>query len=67
MAGSAVAGAISLGFGVESLAPHGGIWVILIPGVISQPLVYAGAIAAGMVVTALVVGLLKKPLPENEQ
>ena len=67
MVGSAAAAAISLGFGVESMAPHGGIWVILIPNVISNPLIYALAIAVGMVLTALVVGVLKKPVPEDQR
>ena len=67
MVGSAAAAAISLGFGVESMAPHGGIWVILIPNVISNPLIYALAIAVGMVLTALVVGILKKPVPEDQR
>ena len=62
MVGSAAAAAISLGFGVTSMAPHGGIWVILIPNVISNPLVYFAAIAVGAVLTCLCVGLLKKPV-----
>ena len=65
MVGSAAAAAISLGFGVTSMAPHGGIWVILIPNVISNPLVYFGAIVVGAVLTALCVGILKKPVSEN--
>ena len=64
MVGSAVAAAISLGFGVTSMAPHGGIWVILIPNVISNPLAYFGAIVVGTVLTAACVGLLKKPKTE---
>lgn len=67
MAGSAVAAAISLGFGVTSMAPHGGIWVILIPNVISNPLVYFAAIVLGAVITALCVGLIKKPVPQADQ
>ena len=47
------------------MAPHGGIWVILIPNVISNPLVYFGAIVVGAVLTALCVGILKKPVSEN--
>lgn len=62
MVGSAAAAAISLGFGVTSMAPHGGIWVILIPNVISNPLVYFAAIVVGAVLTCLCVGLLKKPV-----
>lgn len=62
MAGSAVAGAISLGSGVTSLAPHGGIWVIAIPNVISNLPMYVVALVAGVLVTAISVGLLKKKI-----
>lgn len=65
MVGSAAAAAISLGFGVTSMAPHGGIWVILIPNVISNPLVYFAAIVIGAVLTCLCVGILKKPVPQE--
>lgn len=64
IAGSAVAGAISMGAGVSSLAPHGGIWILPIPNVISNPLVYLIAIASGMVVTAVCLGVLKKDAVE---
>ncbi|HUK67885.1 MAG TPA: fructose-specific PTS transporter subunit EIIC [Streptosporangiaceae bacterium] len=56
MAGSAAAGALSMAFGVTSLAPHGGIWVI---GLIGRPLLYLVAIAAGVVVSAVCVIVLK--------
>ena len=65
MAGSAVAGAISLGLGVTSMAPHGGIWVLLIPNVINKLGIYVLAIVAGTIVTALMVGLLKKPVVQE--
>jgi PTS system fructose-specific IIC component len=56
MAGSATAGALSMAFGVTSLAPHGGIWVI---GLVGKPLLYLVAIAAGVVVSAVCVIALK--------
>ena len=62
MVGSAVAGAISMGAGITSMAPHGGVWVMLIPNVINNLPMYLLAIIAGSVVTALMVGLLKKPV-----
>ncbi len=46
-------------FGCELMAPHGGIFVV---PVIVQPFGYIGAILAGSVVGAIVLGLLKKPL-----
>lgn len=66
MVGSAAAAAISLGFNVTSMAPHGGIWVILIPNVISNPLAYAAAILVGTLLTCFCVGFLKKPVPQED-
>jgi PTS system fructose-specific IIC component len=56
MVGSAVTGALVMGFGDESRAPHGGIWVV---GLISKPLLWVLAIVIGMVVTAAGVIILK--------
>ena len=66
MAGSAVAGAISLGVGVTSMAPHGGVWVMFIPNVISNIFVYLLAIALGTITTAVMVGLLKKKITSEK-
>jgi PTS system fructose-specific IIC component len=66
MAGSALAGAISMGFGVELKVPHGGIFVLPIPGAVTHLAAYALAIVAGTVVTAVLVGLLKRaPAPPS--
>lgn len=59
VAGSAVAGAISMLSGVTLRAPHGGIFVLPIPNVVSNVGMYVVAILAGTVVTALVVNTLK--------
>lgn len=67
IAGSAVAGAISMGAGVTSLAPHGGIWILPIPNVINNPLIYLLAIVSGMLVTALCLGFLRKPKIKDEK
>jgi PTS system fructose-specific IIC component len=61
MAGSAVAGAISMAMGVELKVPHGGLFVLPIPGAVSHVGVYALAILAGTLASALLVGLLKRP------
>ena len=58
--GSAVAGAISLGAGCASLAPHGGIWILPIPNVITNLPMYVLALVAGSIVTCLSVALLKR-------
>lgn len=51
--------------GVTSMAPHGGIWVMLIPNVLNDLPMYLVAIASGTVVTALSLGLLKKSVEEK--
>jgi PTS system fructose-specific IIC component len=56
MVGSAVTGALVMGFGDESRAPHGGIWVV---GLITKPFLWVLAILIGMVVTAAGVIILK--------
>jgi PTS system fructose-specific IIC component len=56
MVGSAVTGALSLGFGATSRAPHGGIWVI---GLIGRPGLYVLAILAGVAVSAACVVVAK--------
>jgi PTS system fructose-specific IIC component len=60
MIGAAVAGAMSMGFGIGLRAPHGGIFVVpLVQGGVLQ---YALSILVGAFVSALLVGLLKKPV-----
>ncbi|MDZ5473760.1 fructose-specific PTS transporter subunit EIIC [Bacillus sp. 31A1R] len=60
MAGSAVAGALSMMFGIGLRAPHGGMFVV--PLVEGAWLMYLLAIVAGAIVTAILIGILKKPL-----
>ncbi|SES86151.1 PTS fructose transporter subunit IIC [Anaerobranca gottschalkii] len=56
MAGSAVAGALSMIFGCTLRAPHGGIFVVPF---IEKPFMYLIALAIGSVVTAFLVSSLK--------
>jgi fructose PTS system EIIBC or EIIC component len=56
MVGSAVTGALVMGFGNTSRAPHGGIWVV---GLIGKPVLYILAIVIGTAVTAAAVIVLK--------
>ncbi|MDX7986904.1 PTS fructose transporter subunit IIBC [Xenorhabdus sp. 12] len=58
--GGAVTGALSMYFGIQLMAPHGGLFVLLIPGAITPVLTYLGAILAGTVLTAVVYGLVKR-------
>ena len=62
MVGSAITGAISMASAVELKVPHGGIFVLPIPNAVTHLGMYVVAIAVGTVVTALAVGLLKRPL-----
>ncbi|MFZ5965565.1 MAG: PTS fructose transporter subunit IIC [Bacillota bacterium] len=64
MTGSAVAGALSMVFKATLRAPHGGIFVLPIPNAVGNLGGYVVAIAAGTIVTALMVGLLKKKITE---
>ncbi|MFE1600393.1 PTS fructose transporter subunit IIC [Methylobacterium sp. ID0610] len=60
VAGSAVAGAVALGLGVELKVPHGGLFVLPIPNAVTNLPGAVLALGAGTVVTALIAGLLKK-------
>ncbi|GLC89238.1 PTS fructose transporter subunit IIABC [Lysinibacillus piscis] len=60
--GSAIAGALTMVFGIGLPAPHGGLFVF--PVVEGNPFLYLSAILIGAVVTAVIVGLMKKPVSE---
>jgi len=62
--GSAITGAISMASSVELKVPHGGIFVLPIPNAVTHLGMYVVAIVAGTIVTALAVGLLKRPIRE---
>ena len=62
MAGSAVAGAMSMAFGCTLAAPHGGIFVLAIPNAVTNLGMYAVSIIAGTIVTAVALIILKKPI-----
>ncbi|WP_394232430.1 fructose-specific PTS transporter subunit EIIC [Niallia oryzisoli] len=60
MVGSAIAGAISMASGIGLRAPHGGVFVI--PFVDGNWLIYLAGIVIGAIVSAVMIGLLKKPI-----
>lgn len=60
MAGSAVAGGLSMMFNIGLRAPHGGLFVV--PLVEGAWLLYLAAILIGAAVTAVLLGILKKPV-----
>ncbi|WP_445570904.1 PTS fructose-like transporter subunit IIB [Pseudomonas sp. E102] len=61
IAGGALTGALSMYFGCKLMAPHGGLFVMLIPNAINHALLYLLAIVAGSLVTAVAYALLKRP------
>lgn len=63
IAGSALAGALSMAFGCTLMAPHGGIFVFPVVG---NPGMYCVALAAGAILGMILLGILKKPLPAEE-
>lgn len=63
MVGSAITGALSMLFEIGLRAPHGGVFVI--PLVDGNWLLYLLAVIVGSIVSALLLGLLKKPVKEQ--
>ena len=57
IAGSAAAGAISMAFNCTLMAPHGGIFVFPVVG---NPVMYLVALVAGTLISAVLLGVLKK-------
>ncbi|MCQ8228376.1 PTS fructose transporter subunit IIBC [Pantoea trifolii] len=62
--GGAVTGAISMAIGAKLMAPHGGLFVLLIPGAITPVLGYLMAIVIGTAVAGLGYAILKRPEEE---
>lgn len=60
VAGSAITGALSMLFNCTLRAPHGGIFVLLIPNAVSNLGMYVTTIAIGTILTALLIILFKK-------
>ncbi|MFE8048525.1 PTS fructose transporter subunit IIBC [Brenneria goodwinii] len=59
--GGALTGAISMAVGAKLMAPHGGLFVLLIPSAITPVLGYLFAIIAGTVVAGVLYAFLKRP------
>lgn len=60
IAGGALTGALSMYFGCKLMAPHGGLFVLLIPNAINHALLYLLAIVAGSLVTGVLYALIKQ-------
>lgn len=62
MVGSAVTGILSMLFGLQLHVPHGGVFVLFIPGVTNSLVLYLLTVLIGTVVTAGMLYLLKRPV-----
>ncbi|MDU3815006.1 MAG: PTS fructose transporter subunit IIBC [Pantoea sp.] len=62
--GGAVTGAISMMVGAKLMAPHGGLFVLLIPGAITPVLGYLLAIVVGTLLAGVAYAVLKRPESE---
>ncbi|WP_422457521.1 PTS fructose transporter subunit IIBC [Pantoea sp. BJFS-204] len=59
--GGATTGAISMAIGAKLMAPHGGLFVLLIPGAITPIIGYLMAIIIGTAIAGLSYAVLKRP------
>lgn len=60
IAGGALTGALSMYFGCKLMAPHGGLFVMLIPNAINHGALYLLAILAGSLLTAGVYAMVRR-------
>ena len=60
--GSAITGALVAMFDCQLMAPHGGIFVV---PTITNPFGYLAAIVVGAVIGAVILGLIRKPAPQD--
>jgi len=58
--GGALTGALSMAFGAKLMAPHGGLFVLLIPGAIQPVLLYLVAIIAGTALAGISYAIVKR-------
>ncbi|ETS30227.1 PTS fructose transporter subunit IIBC [Photorhabdus temperata] len=61
--GGAVTGALSMAVSAQLMAPHGGLFVLLIPGAITPVLGYLMSIIVGTLLGGLTYAVLKRPEP----
>ncbi|TDR81950.1 PTS fructose transporter subunit IIC [Paludibacterium purpuratum] len=63
MGGAALTGALSMALSVELRVPHGGVFILFMPNTVAHLGSYIASLALGTLATALLLRLLKKPLP----
>lgn len=59
--GAMISGGLSMAFNIELRAPHGGLFVLPI---VNHPFLYLITIVVGSIITALILGFIKKPINE---
>ncbi|VFP86985.1 PTS system fructose-specific EIIB'BC component [Candidatus Erwinia haradaeae] len=62
--GGAVTGAISMAIGVQLMVPHGGLFVLLMPGVVTPVIGYLSAIVIGTLLAGISYAQVKSPEKE---
>ncbi|AOW75228.1 hypothetical protein A4V11_09385 [Pediococcus acidilactici] len=62
--GTGIGGALCMASGITLQAPHGGVFVI--PIACNHPLIYTGCIVLRVVITAIIRGLTRKTLSEDQ-
>ncbi len=67
MIGSGVTGALSMFFGCQLRVPHGGVFVLPIPNVVTNLPLYLLAIVIGTLITAGALFILKRPIAVEEE
>ncbi|MDN3233994.1 PTS fructose-like transporter subunit IIB [Pseudomonas sp. WAC2] len=66
IAGGALTGALVMLFNCKLMAPHGGLFVLLIPNAINHAWLYLAAIAAGSILTGVVYAVIKRGEVQEE-
>ncbi len=67
MIGSGITGALSMLFQCQLRVPHGGVFVLVIPNVVTNLPLYALSIVIGTLVTAGALFVLKRPIATEEE
>lgn len=62
VAGAAVTGGLSMAWGCQLMAPHGGIFVLAIPNAINHVFAYIAALVIGVMVSTATLYFAKRPL-----
>ena len=66
IAGGALTGVLVMLFNCKLMAPHGGLFVLLIPNAINHAWLYLAAIAAGSILTGVVYAVIKRGEVQEE-